>query len=100
MQIAHEFCLILQVDKLEENFERTWSKYTNVVVDYTEASKTKSKELTSALREDDFEGVFMLHYHAFLCLIHTYYITCRFQELASPTMLGSFSVHKKKEKGC
>ena len=53
MQVSHEF---KQVEKLEEKLMGGWRRYSPAIVKYAEATKTKSKELKHALRENS-EGI-------------------------------------------
>ena len=58
--MSHEFSLIMQVDRVEETFMDLWGQYSQAIVNYAEATKTKSRELKHALREEDCEGTYFL----------------------------------------
>ena len=60
IQVSYEFDLIMKEEKLENAFIQRWKSYSDGIVDYALATKTKSKELKHALREDDTEGVCIL----------------------------------------
>ena len=60
MQVSYEFDLIMKVEKLENAFLECWKCCSDGIVDYAQATKTKSKELKHALRENDTEGVCIL----------------------------------------
>lgn len=51
--MSREFGLIMQVEKLDDIFMHRWMKYCNAVVDFSNATKNKPKELQHALRDDD-----------------------------------------------
>jgi len=55
MQVAHELDLILQVEGQLRTFEESWDRYCSAVVEYAQASKSKSKDLKNALRDWDGE---------------------------------------------
>ena len=57
MQVSYEFNLIMQGEKMEDAFIESWQKYSQGIVEYAQATKTKSKELKHALREEDCEGI-------------------------------------------
>lgn len=47
---------------MEETFLDFWGQYSQAIVNYAEATKTKSRELKHALREEDYEGMFCTVY--------------------------------------
>ena len=55
MQVSYEFNLIMQGEKIEGAFIESWQKYSQGIVEYAQATKTKSKELKHALRGEDCE---------------------------------------------
>ena len=57
VQVSYEFNLIMQGEKMEDAFVESWQKYSQGIVEYAQATKTKSKELKHALREEDCEGI-------------------------------------------
>ena len=57
--MSHEFGLVnnMQMEKMEEKFMEGWRQYSHAIIRYAEATKTKSKELKHALREENYEGI-------------------------------------------
>ena len=49
----------MQKDNLDETFDQSWSKYKFAIIAYATASKSKSRDLKRALRED---GKFSLRF--------------------------------------
>ena len=43
----------MQVEQLDDIFMHRWMKYCNAVVDFSNATKNKPKELQHALRDDN-----------------------------------------------
>ncbi len=53
-QVAHELDLILQVEgqsRANICFEESWDSYSEAIIAYIQASKSKSKDVKHALRD-------------------------------------------------
>lgn len=68
---------MLQKEQVCETFEKLWKLYIPAILGYAQASKTKSKELKYALREDDAdEGLCCVHVLYTTAHVHAYIAVC------------------------